>query len=203
MTKVKICGLQRVEDVDYVNEVTPDYVGFVFAESKRKITKENAKKLRELLDKRIDVVGVFVNETVENITEIVAENIVDIVQLHGDEDKAYIANLKKLIPSIPIIKAIRVSVDVDIRKTENMDVNYFLFDTYTSDQYGGSGKCFDWKLLSNVSKPYFLAGGLTADNVQIAINMCNPYAVDVSSYVETEGYKDKEKLERFVMRVRT
>lgn len=203
MTKVKICGLQRVEDVDYVNEVTPDYVGFVFAESKRKITKENAKKLRELLDKRIDVVGVFVNETVENITEIVAENIVDIVQLHGDEDEAYIANLKKLIPSIPIIKAIRVSVDVDIRKTENMDVNYFLFDTYTSDQYGGSGKCFDWKLLSNVSKPYFLAGGLTADNVQIAINMCNPYAVDVSSYVETEGYKDKEKLERFVMRVRT
>lgn len=203
MTKVKICGLQRVEDVDYVNEVTPDYVGFVFAESKRKITKENAKKLRELLDKRIDVVGVFVNETVENITEIVAENIVDIVQLHGDEDEAYIANLKKLIPSIPIIKAIRVSVDVDIRKTENMDVNYFLFDTYTSDQYGGSGKCFDWKLLSNVSKPYFLAGGLTADNVQTAINMCNPYAVDVSSYVETEGYKDKEKLERFVMRVRT
>lgn len=203
MTKVKICGLQRVEDVDYVNEVMPDYVGFVFAESKRKITKEHAKKLRELLDKRIDVVGVFVNETVENITEIVAENIVDIVQLHGDEDEAYITDLKKLIPDIPIIKAIRVSVDVDIRKIENMDVNYFLFDTYTSDQYGGSGKCFDWNLLSNVSKPYFLAGGLTADNVQTAINICNPYAVDVSSYVESEGYKDKEKIERFVMRVRS
>ena len=202
MTKIKICGLRREEDICYVNECKPDYIGFVFAESKRKVTKEEAKKLKELLSSDILSVGVFVNEEITKLAEIVNEGIIDIVQLHGEETDAYIDELRKYINDTKIIKAVRVASKEDVYRSEKTHADYLLFDTFSKDAYGGTGKAFDWSCIKEVKRPFFLAGGIGIYNVQEAIKTSGAYAVDVSSSVETNGYKDREKVLEIVKRVK-
>ncbi len=217
MTKIKICGLRREEDISYVNECLPDYVGFVFAKGKRTVAKETAAHLRKLLAPQIVPVGVFVNEEIEVIARLVREGIIDAVQLHGDEDAAYIRKLRENIindvteergangdaaKSHSIIKAVRVATQEDVLGCEAIPADYLLFDTRMQGEYGGSGRKFDWELIKNVKRPYFLAGGIGEDNVCGAVERLAPYAIDVSSGVETDGYKDRTKILNMVEKVR-
>lgn len=192
MKKVKICGLRRKEDILIVNRLKPDYVGFVFADSSRKVTKEEAKALSKQLEKEICPVGVFVNEEPEIVAQIANAGIIDLIQLHGEEDEAYIQKLKAFTNK-PIIKAVRVRSREQIQKAEALSCDYLLFDTYIKGQYGGSGKPFDVSLIGEVSKPYFIAGGLSESNVAEKLKNCDAFAADVSSAVETDGYKDKKR----------
>lgn len=204
MTKIKICGLKRPEDIEYVNQYLPDYAGFVFAGSKRKVTDEQAEELSRKLDGRIIAVGVFVNEPAEHIVNLVKKGIIRVVQLHGDEDREYILKLREnLEESVKIIKAVRVQNREQILEAEKLPCDYLLLDTWQKDAYGGCGKQFDKSLIpADMSKPYFLAGGLAADNIRENIQICHPYAVDVSSAVETDGKKDEKKIQEFIERVR-
>lgn len=204
MTKIKICGLKRPEDIEYVNQYLPDYAGFVFAGSKRKVTDEQAEKLSRKLDGRIIAVGVFVNEPAEHIVNLVKKEIIRVIQLHGDEDTEYILKLREnLEASVKIIKAVRVQNREQILEAEKLPCDYLLLDTWQKDAYGGCGKQFDKSLIpEDMSKPYFLAGGLAADNIRENIQICHPYAVDVSSAVETDGKKDEKKIQEFIERVR-
>ena len=198
MSKVKICGLGRVEDIETVNRVMPDFIGFVLAPSRRRIDIKTAAELKVKLNPRIEAVGVFVNEDINVVASICKNGIIDIAQLHGDEDDLYIKQLKEIC-GCRIIKSIGVG-SVLPPLPENPD--YLLFDTL-SDQRGGIGKCFDWHTLKGYhGVPYFLAGGLTIDNVAASIRLLNPFCVDVSSGVETKGSKDAEKIEKFVEIVR-
>lgn len=201
MKKVKICGLRRKEDILMANRLKPDYVGFVFADSSRKVTKEEALELSGQLEKGISPVGVFVNEEPETVAQIANAGIIDLIQLHGDEDEAYIEKLKTLTKK-PVIKAVRVRSREQIQKAETLSCDYLLFDTYRKGQYGGSGKSFDVSLIGKVSKPYFLAGGLNANNVAEKLRNCDAFAADVSSAVETDGYKDEKKVQQFIEAVR-
>lgn len=200
MVKVKICGLRRKEDIEYANELKPDYVGFVFAKSKRQIEVEQALDLISLLDKEIKTVGVFVNEPVENALKIAQTLNLDVLQFHGDETQDYIDNFK----NFTVWKAIRIKDKEDLEKTKEFRVNSFVFDTLTKNEYGGTGKTFNWEVLKGfeLNVPIILAGGLNENNVEEAIRIVNPYAVDVSSGVETEGYKDFKKLKSFIEKVR-
>lgn len=197
MLKVKICGLRRMQDIEAVNMLCPDYVGFVFAKSKRRITDQTAMELKRNLKPGIQAAGVFVNEQAENIISLCEEKIIDLVQLHGDEDESYIRTLKNKI-DIPVIKAVRVRSREQIVKAQELPCEYLLLDTYQPGMYGGSGKLFDWNLIPRMEKPYFLAGGLNAQNIGQAVSACSPYAVDVSSAVETDGWKDAEKMKQFM-----
>ena len=203
MCKVKICGLTRVEDIDAVNYSKPDYIGFVFAPSRRRVSIETASALKAKLDPQIKTVGVFVNEAIEIVAEIHKNGIIDIAQLHGDEDCVYIQHLKNAC-DCPIIKSISVEANC-IVPTYDSDSNapdYLLFDT-PSAQRGGTGKTFDWRILEGYnSLPYFLAGGLSASTVADAIRLLAPYGVDVSSGVETNGVKDAAKIDEFIWAVR-
>lgn len=201
MKKVKICGLRRKEDILMANHLKPDYVGFVFADSSRKVTKEEALELSRQLEKEISPVGVFVNEAPEVVAQIANAGIIDLIQLHGDEDEAYIEKLKTLTKK-PVIKAVRVQSREQIKKADTLSCDYLLFDTYIKGQYGGSGKAFDVSLIGEVSKPYFLAGGLTEHNVAEKLRNCDAFAADVSSAVETDGYKDEKKVQQFIEAVR-
>lgn len=203
MTKIKICGLRREEDISYVNECNPDYIGFVFANTKRKVTKEEALHLRGLLNEGIIPVGVFVNEDVEVVADLVNSGCFDVPQLHGDEDNAYIAKLRSLIgDDKKIIKAIRVKSKEDIENSNLVDADYLLFDAFSLKEYGGTGTSFDWNLISDIRKPFFLAGGIDMDNVDAAIDGVKPYAVDLSSSVETDGFKDHDKVVAIVNKVK-
>nr|WP_315023325.1 phosphoribosylanthranilate isomerase [uncultured Aminipila sp.] len=197
MTKIKICGLSRISHIDYVNEAKPDYIGFVFAKSKRQVTYEAAWNLRKSLNKEITAVGVFVNEPLENIAAIVKSHIVGMVQLHGDEEETYIKRLKQII-KVPVIKAVKVEKSLDIEKAEESSADFLLLDSGA----GGTGESFDWSLIKKVSKPFFLAGGINVTNVEIGIKMTNPFGIDVSSGVEEEGKKSKQKILEFIRRVR-
>lgn len=198
MTKIKLCGLTRECDIECANKLKPDYIGFVFAQkSHRNVSKDTARKLKNLLDDRIKVVGVFVNEPVENVLSLLKDGIIDIAQLHGTEDEIYISNLRKLTDK-PIIKAFRIDSESDVVKAQNCSADYVLLDSGT----GGTGTTFDWQLVSQINRPYFLAGGLNCDNIVDALTMCKPYAVDVSSGIETNGYKDENKMQNFVFAVR-
>ncbi|AEM78935.1 phosphoribosylanthranilate isomerase [Thermoanaerobacter thermohydrosulfuricus] len=200
MVKVKICGLRRKEDIEYANELKPDYVGFVFAKSKRQVEVEQALYLISLLDKEIKTVGVFVNEPVENALKIAQTLNLDVLQFHGDETQDYIDNFK----NFTVWKAIRIKDKEDLEKTKEFRVNSFVFDTLTKNEYGGTGKTFNWEVLKGfeLNVPIILAGGLNENNVEEAIRIVNPYAVDVSSGVETEGYKDFKKMKSFIEKVR-
>lgn len=200
MAKIKICGLKSLEDVAIVNEVMPEYVGFVFAKSKRKVSKEQAIQMRANLDPKIQVVGVFVKEPMEHIIELCSEGVIDCVQLHGEEDLDYVMELKAKIEQ-PIIYARRL-VQQGVVQFEQWPVDFLLFDTYVKDVYGGSGKLIDYECVPKVRKPIFLAGGLTAETVGAAITSVSPYCVDVSSGVETNGTKDRDKIFKFVEQVR-
>ncbi|MDF2803298.1 MAG: hypothetical protein K0S61_3201 [Anaerocolumna sp.] len=207
MTKIKICGLKRLEDIKIVNKYLPEYIGFVFADSKRRIDKLTALTLNKKLDQSIQVVGVFVNEPIESIVELCKEHIIDIIQLHGDEDEEYIKKLKSKVKN-PIIKAVGVEnkYECDTKDLYSFSykypVDYMLFDTAVKGQYGGSGVSFNHSLLSKQQSPFFLAGGLDCENVEKAIGICRPYCVDVSSGVETDGFKDEIKIKDFINAVR-
>ena len=202
MTKIKICGLVRPADIAIVNEALPDYIGFVFAKSKRQISDKLAEELKSMLHPTIHSVGVFVNEDLERITYLCNKKIIDFVQLHGDEDEDYIVKLKTKIGT-PIIKAVRVRGVEDIPRADGIDSEYLLLDAFKEDQYGGSGASFDWSMITKVNKPYFLAGGINSDNVLSAIRQVNPYAIDVSSGVESDGFKDKNKIIDMITKVRS
>jgi len=198
MIKVKICGLRRTEDIVAVNRVIPDYVGFVFAPSRRQVDAKTATILKGGLDPKIEAVGVFVNEAVNVVVERYQSGIIELVQLHGDEDDVYIRRLKDRC-GCRVIKAIGVG---DTLPPLPLEADYLLFDTL-STQRGGTGQAFDWNILHDYcGAPYFLAGGLTADNVADSLRLLNPFCVDVSSGVETDGAKDPEKIEQFASFVR-
>ena len=199
MTKIKICGLTRTEDIEKVNEFLPDYIGFVFAKSRRQVSAEQAKELKNKLRPAIKAVGVFVNEKPENIAEIANQGIIDLIQIHGDEDAAYCAQLRKLTQA-PIIKVVRVEREDDFAGIEAFDCDYYLFDTLSSKEYGGTGQAFDHSLLHNkeIKKPFFVAGGLNQDNVAAVIEAIKPFGVDTSGGVETDGSKDVNKIKEFI-----
>lgn len=198
-TRIKICGLTREEDVEYVNEVLPEFVGFVFWDkSKRNLAPEKAMKLRKLLDDRIKTVGVFVDMETDTIVDLVKAGIISVVQLHGKETEETIEKLRKSLPDETlIIKAFEVHDSDDVKKANESGADMVLIDSGK-----GSGNVFDWSVLSKVNRPYFLAGGLSAENVGRAVCELSPYAVDVSSKVETDGVKDKEKIFDFCRAVR-
>lgn len=198
VTKLKICGIRRLEDVALLNEIKPDFAGFVFADSKRQVTFTEAKTLRQYLNKDIQTIGVFVDAEISFITSLVEEGIIDGIQLHGDEDMHYINALKAKV-KLPVIKAIGVSSPEDAAKETSAD--RVLYDTYHKQLHGGTGETFNWDLLKDQSGSYFLAGGLHAGNIQEAIRQLNPYAVDISSGVETNGYKDGKKLKELVKNI--
>ena len=196
MTKIKLCGIKCEEDIKVVNEVLPDYIGFVFAgKSKRYISFDKAKKLKNQLDDRIKAVGVFVNDDIENIAYLVKNKIIDIVQLHGNEDESYINTLKTKI-NVPIIYAYQIKSKADI-KSINKNTDFILLDAGA-----GCGETFDEALLEGFDNEYFLAGGLSVDNIKKKIMKLHPYGVDVSSGIETEGKKDAAKTIKFVSLVR-
>ena len=198
--KIKICGLMRSKDIEYVNEFMPDYIGFVFAESKRQIDLNTAKKLKEQLKNSIKTVCVFVDEDIETIAQIVNEGVIEFVQLHGSEDESYILNLRqKLKSDIAIIKAVRVnSLNNNILKDNLLNKISTNADFVMLDSGAGSGEIFDWDKKIVCNKPVFLAGGLNEYNVSEAIKKIQPFAVDVSSGIETAGFKDIEKIRRFI-----
>lgn len=197
MTRIKLCGLSRDCDIDYVNELLPEYIGFVFWEkSKRFVSPERARELRSRLKKEIIPVGVFVDEKTEEIERLVKSGVIDIVQLHGNESEEYIEELRNKV-SCPIIKAYCIKSEEDVRRANSSKADFVLLD---SGQ--GTGTVFDHSLLKGINRPYFLAGGLTPENVGTAIRELKPFAVDASSSLETEGFKDKEKMTAFVKAVR-
>lgn len=201
IAKIKICGLSRPEDIEMVNEFMPDYIGFVFAKSKRQVNDLEAQKLKNDLNPAIKVVGVFVNDHIERIINLYNRGTIDLIQLHGDEGEDYIRKLKVQVAA-PIIKAIPVRSNWDIRNAEKLNHDYLLFDTYSQRQRGGTGKTFDWNMISNISRPFYIAGGINVNNVLQAIRQVKPYAIDVSSGVETDGYKDKEKIRQLISRIK-
>jgi len=198
MTKIKICGLSRFEDIAAVNVAQPDYIGFVFAQSKRQIDWETAQALKQSLDPAIKAVGVFVNHPVAEIIALAGAGIIDLIQLHGDEDEATV-RLLQTQSGLPVIRALRISSPADIQATA---ADYRLFDTYDPSQYGGSGAAFNWELLQGVTGDFFLAGGLNSNNIAAAIQQVRPYCVDISSGVETDGKKDRNKIIEIVKMIR-
>lgn len=195
--KIKICGLFRDCDIDYVNEAKPDFIGFVFAPSRRQVSRVWAEAMRPKLSPEITPVGVFVNETLENVARLLNNSVIEMAQLHGQENENYIQELKSLTNK-PIIKAISVLSYTDIEVAEHSACDFLLLD----NGGGGTGESFDWSLVRKVNKPFFLAGGLKAENIDQAIVTTTPYAVDLSSGVETDGLKDKEKILNIVRRMR-
>ena len=199
-TKIKFCGLKRIEDVTAANMLGPDFVGFVFWDrSKRNVTREQASELGQALLPNIKKVGVFVDEEPERVAALVTDGIIDIAQLHGHEDEEYIAKLRSLIGDAPIIKAFVVKVEGDIKKARECSADYLLLDSGT-----GTGQTFNWELIekAKLDRPYFLAGGLGIDNVAQAIDRLSPMAVDVSSGIETDGVKDLDKMRTFIKAVK-
>ncbi|EJS64952.1 phosphoribosylanthranilate isomerase [Bacillus wiedmannii] len=199
--KVKICGITDVETAKRACEYGADALGFVFAESKRKITPRLAKEIIQEIPANVLKVGVFVNESVEVIQEIADECGLTHVQLHGDEDNHQIERL-----NIPSIKALGVTSEEDMKNAQTYEADYILFDSPKEKFHGGNGKKFSWELLAHMSKESrektILAGGLNALNIEEAIRTIQPYMVDVSSGVETEGKKDVEKIKQFIIKAK-
>lgn len=206
MTKIKICGLSRREDIESVNMVSPDYIGFImgFPKSHRNITIERAKILRAGLKEGIQVVGVFVDAEISMIVDACAQKVIDVIQLHGREDIRYIERLKAVLASVEvqakIIKAIQVKSKEDLTLIKEVPADMILLDAGM-----GGGKLFSQEqmdLLKSVNRDYFLAGGLNPENVSELLESLHPFGVDVSSGVETEKKKDRKKIRRFVQNVR-
>jgi len=197
MVKIKICGLSRLCDIDAVNDEKPEYVGFIFAESRRKVTPQMALDMRDKLNPAIISAGVFVNEDPETIVSLVRRGVIDVIQLHGSENGDYISRLKALTDK-PVIKAVTVQNEGDANKCESAPADYLLFD----GEGGGNGKTFNWDLIGRIEKPFFLAGGLCRENIRYALEKVKPFAVDVSSGVETDGFKDPAKIIEFIRMVR-
>ena len=198
-TKIKICGLRRREDILAVNEAKPDYCGFIieFPKSFRSVTADKVRELVKDLSPEIKGVGVFVNAPVEFVSGLLNEGTLALAQLHGQEDEAYIRKLKKLTDK-PIIKAFSVKTSEDIEKALQSPADYILLDQGS----GGTGMTFDWSLIPKIERPFFLAGGIGSENLEQAIREIRPYAVDLSSSVETDKWKDPEKIRNVVDIVR-
>ena len=192
MTKIKMCGMCRIEDIEYANKILPEFVGYIFWEkSRRFITPEKAESFTEILDKRINPVGVFINADIEYISDIAERKIINIIQLHGNEDDDYINTLRKKT-NLPIIKAFKVKSVDDVKNAENSQADMILLDSGD-----GSGELFNHDFLKNINRPYFLAGGLNPENIRRIIEKFSPYAVDVSSGIETDKIKDFDKMKAF------
>lgn len=197
MTKIKICGLKSEDDISYVNELRPDYIGFVFLQGRaRYVSPERAAHLKSLLDPAIQSVGVFVNEPLENVAALLQNGTIQAAQLHGQEDADYAQRLKCLCDK-PIIKAFIIKTREDIEKALAYPCDYLLLDNGL-----GTGETFDWSLIQDIRRPFFLAGGLTPQNVKNAISLIHPYGVDTSSGVETDECKDYAKIKAFINAVR-
>jgi len=205
MQKIKLCGMMKPCDIEYANRVKPDFVGFIFANTRRKISAAQAKQFREALDAEIPAVGVFVNEDISVITSLVQNGCIDLIQLHGEEDADYIRRLREVC-DVPVIKAVKVQTVEQIRQAAALPVDYLLLDTYRKGVLGGTGEAFDWELLREAKaaagdtaegelfgKPYFLAGGLHAGNLREAAAL-GSYGLDVSSGIEADGSKDFTKM---------
>lgn len=205
MQKIKLCGMMKPCDIEYANRVKPDLVGFIFANTRRKISAAQAKQFRKALDAEISAVGVFVNEDISVITSLVQDGCIDTIQLHGEEDADYIRRLREIC-DVPVIKAVKVQTVEQIRQAAALPVDYLLLDTYRKGVLGGTGEAFDWELLRAAKavagdtaegalfgKPYFLAGGLHAGNLREAAAL-GSYGLDVSSGIETDGSKDFTKM---------
>ena len=190
--KVKICGLKTLEDIDYINEVLPDFAGFIFAESSRRISFNQAAKMKSKLNKNIKSIGVFVNEKTEKIINAAEEGIIDLIQLHGNEDNNYIKEIGNKL-KLPVIKAFKADSNLKYN-IENTIADYVLIDSCNKNQFGGTGQLFDWGLIPETDKKIFLAGGLNADNIICAIKEVNPYCLDINSGVEINGKKDRKKI---------
>lgn len=198
MTRIKLCGLSRLCDIEAANALKPDYIGFVFApKSRRYVFPETAAGLRKWLDPAIRAVGVFVNERPETVAALLRTGTIDVAQLHGGEDAAYIDRLRALTGQ-PLVQAFRMESERDIAAAQASTSDFVLLDSGA----GGTGTAFDWTLLRGIRRPYFLAGGLDPDNVGNAVRLLRPYAVDVSSGIETDGKKDRNKMAAFVAAVR-
>ena len=198
MTKIKLCGLTRPEDVAAANALKPEYIGFVFApKSRRAVSREKAAELRAQLSPEIQTVGIFVNEAPETVARLLNEDLLDIAQLHGQEDAAYIARLRSLTPK-PLWQAFRVEDAASLAAAARSTTDMVLLDSGA----GGTGTVFNWKLLQGFPRPYILAGGLDADNATDAVSRLHPDVVDVSSGIETAGRKDPAKMAAFVAAVR-
>lgn len=203
-TKIKICGLTRPQDVEAVNAARPDYIGFVFAESRRRLTPQQALSLKRQLDPEIQSVGVFVNASLETVLDITSQGILDIVQLHGDEPPAFVERVRRKT-GCPVAKAFRIRREESLAALKAYDqADYLLLDAYNKNVYGGTGRAFNWELLdeNRSKKPFFLAGGLKIENIEKAIRTVRPYGVDISSGVETNGCKDPGKIEEIIKRIR-
>ena len=216
--KVKMCGISKVETIPAVVEAKPDYMGLVFASSKRQVTVDQAKTLVEELHKQytkrynngaeqsnddeIKTVGVFVNETLDNLVSIATEANLDVVQLHGDEDEAFIQSLKGRT-NVEIWKAVQIRSSTDAEAWIDSSADMLLFDAYHKDERGGTGEVFDWSCLDEFERPFMLAGGIDSTNVARAIRTVRPYGIDISSGIETDGVKDDEKIKAFTNIVRT
>ena len=191
MAKIKICGLSRDVDAEFVNAAKPDFVGFIIGVpfSKRNINLNRAERLRSLIDKEIPTVGVFIDYPIKDIAELVNRGIINIVQLHGSENEEYIKSLREIIPNTEIWKAFVIKSADDISKAEKSSADKVLLDSGT-----GCGKTFDWSAVSGINRKFILAGGLNSENIPKAVEQVNPWAVDLSSGVETNGVKDEEKI---------
>ena len=196
--KIKLCGLTRPCDIEAVNELQPDYIGFVFAKkSRRYVSPEKAKELKAMLAPGIQAVGVFVNEEPEQIVSLLEAGTIDVAQLHGQESETEIRRLRELT-NHPMIQAFRIDTEQDVERANASTADYVLLDSGA----GGTGTVFDWDLLQAIRRPYFLAGGLDTENLGTVKAKLNPYGIDVSSGIETDGYKDKEKMTAFVAAAR-
>ena len=209
--KVKMCGISKVETIPAIVDAKPDYMGLVFAPSKRQVTVEQAKILIEELHKQcinhydikvVKTVGVFVNETLDNLVRIADTANLDAVQLHGDEDEAFIQSLKERI-NVEVWKAVQIRSAADAEKWIDSSADMLLFDAYHKDERGGTGEVFDWSSLDAFERPFMLAGGIDSTNVARAIRTVRPYGIDISSGIETNGVKDDEKITAFTKIVKS
>lgn len=195
MVKVKFCGLKRPCDIAWANELHPDYVGFVFAGTKRRVSDDLAAALRKALDPSIPAVGVFVDDELSHMAALVNAGVIQVIQLHGQEEEECVEHLQQEL-KVPVIKAFSIADEDDVQKALASRADYILLDQGA----GGTGKAFDWSLLRHIDRPYFLAGGLTPQNAAQAAAL-QPYALDVSSGIETDGVKDRDKMTLFMTRL--
>ncbi len=216
--KIKMCGISKVGTIPAVVEAKPNYMGLVFAPSKRQVTVDQAKTLVEELHKgcakkygsdtepdendTIKTVGVFVNETVDNLVTIANEANLDAVQLHGDEDETFIQSLKERT-NVEVWKAVQIRSAADVEEWIDSSADMLLFDAYHKDERGGTGEVFDWSSLDAFERPFMLAGGIDSTNVARAIRTVRPYGIDTSSGIETNGVKDDEKITAFTKIVKS
>ena len=194
MTRIKFCGMRREADIIAANELRPDYIGFVFAEkSRRAVTRETAARLKARLRDDIRAVGVFTDAPPETVACLLEEGVIDLAQLHGQEDAEYIARLREMTDK-PVIQAFRIRNGEDVKRAERSSADYILLDAGAGD-----GKTFEWTLAKSAARPYFLAGGLTPEKAAEAAERLRPFALDVSSGIETDGWKDPEKMRAFML----